>query len=258
MLDWLLDQGADINRTDSRRLDSGFNLAPGETDDSLHLLNNIVASGDIDLFDHLVHRGADTSLCTALHAASRCTDGKTSIAMVCHLLDKHNMDINRNNDDLRHFFHDSQDSGSPLYSAIIHKNLPVVHELLTSGAKVNDDPACSLVGYYAARPGGFLPSLEPLLRAGADATEVLQQAVMVTMNTDAAKVCLQFGEDPAPALREAIAQEEDRANRIAENAAYNKGQPHSRCTKSGTLTEKERAEERDSQAMMELLKSAME
>jgi len=31
MLDWLFDQGADINRTDNRRLDSGFSLAPGRT-----------------------------------------------------------------------------------------------------------------------------------------------------------------------------------------------------------------------------------
>jgi hypothetical protein len=51
MLDWLLDQGADINRTDNRRLDSGFNLAPGETDDSLLLLNNTAASGDIEMFE---------------------------------------------------------------------------------------------------------------------------------------------------------------------------------------------------------------
>ena len=69
MLDCLLDQGADINRTDSMRRDEGSVLAVGEADFSLHLLNNVAASGDIDLFDHLVSRGADTSLCTALHAA---------------------------------------------------------------------------------------------------------------------------------------------------------------------------------------------
>jgi ankyrin repeat protein len=257
MLDWLLDQGADINRTDNRRLDSGFNLAPGETDDSLHLLNNTVASGDIDLFDHLVRRGADTSLCTALHAASRCPDGPTSIAMVRYLLDKHNMDINRDNDDLRHFEHDSQDAGSPLCSAILHKNLTVVHELLARGARVKDDPACSLICYYAAKPGGFLPALEPLLRAGADATQALQQIVS-TRNIDAAKACLQFGADPTPALRKAIAQEEYRANTIAENEAYDKAKPQSNYKKSETLIEEEMAEERDSQAMVNLLKSALE
>lgn len=136
-LDWLLDQGADINRTDSQRLDDGFNLALGETDSSLHLLNNVAASGDIDLFDHLVTRGADTSLCTALHSASRCKDAETSKAMICHLLDKHNMDIDRNNHDLRHFNHDAQDEGSPLCSGILHKNIAVVHELLNRGATVN-------------------------------------------------------------------------------------------------------------------------
>lgn len=39
-LGWLLDHGVDINRTGTQRLDNGFNLAPGETDWSLHLLNN--------------------------------------------------------------------------------------------------------------------------------------------------------------------------------------------------------------------------
>jgi ankyrin repeat protein len=218
------------------------------------LLNNTAASGDIDLFDHLVSHGADTSLCTALHAASRCTDGETSTAMVRHLLDKHNMDIDRNNEDLRDLYHDSQDSGSPLCSAIIHKNLPVVHELLARGAKVNDDPACSLVCYYAARPGGFIPALEPLLHAGADATEVLQQDVVVTMNIDAAKTCLTFGADPAPALRKAIEQEEYRAKRFAEDAAYDESKGYN---KSERWIESDRAEERESQAMVRLLKSAV-
>lgn len=67
--------------------------------------------------------------------------------MVRHLLDKHNIDINRNNDDLRHLEHDSQDAGSPLYSVVLYKNLAVVHELLAKGVRLNDDPACSLVCY---------------------------------------------------------------------------------------------------------------
>jgi hypothetical protein len=173
--------------------------------------------------------------------------------MVRHLLGKHNMDIDRNNEDLRDLYHDSQDSGSPLCSAIIHKNLPVVHELLARGAKVSDDPACSLVCYYAARPGGFLPALEPLLRAGADATEALQ-TIVSTGNIDAAKACLRCGADPAPALRKAIEQEEYRANRIAEDAAYDKINGYE---KSERWIESDSAEERESQAMVNLLKSAV-
>lgn len=116
----------------------------------MHLLNNVAASGDIDLFDHLVSRGADTSLCTALHSASRCTDVEMSKAMICHLLYKYNMDINQNNDGLRHLIHDSQDSGSPLCSAILHENLAIVHELLQRGAKVNT--IAENAAYFASRP----------------------------------------------------------------------------------------------------------
>lgn len=255
ILDWLLDQGADINRTDIQRLDNGFNLAIGETDSSLHLLNNVAANGDIDLFDHLVSRGANTSLCTALHSASRCKDVEKSKAMVCHLLDKHNMDINRNNDDLRDFFHDSQDNGSPLCSAIIHKNLDVVHELLDRGARV-DSPDWFPVS-YAVRVEGFYPALEPLLRAGADATRALEISVS-KRNIDAAKVCLQSGADPAPALQDAIVLEERRAKRIASNAAFWESRPGSPYKKSEGQLEKERAEERKSQAMIALLESVME
>jgi hypothetical protein len=153
-------QGVDINRTDSRRLDNGFNLAIGETDNSLHLLNNVAASGNIDLFDHLVSHGAQTSLCTALHSASLCTDAETSRAMVRHLLDKHNMDINQNNDDLRYFFRDSQDTGSPLCSALRHESLVIVRELLKRGAKVNSADWNPV--RYAVRAGGFFSALEPL------------------------------------------------------------------------------------------------
>ena len=255
MLDWLLDQGADINRTDSQRLDSGFNLAPGETDNSLHVLNNIAASGDMDLFDHLVSRGADTSLCTALHAASRCPDSQKSIAMVRHLLDNHNMDIERNNKDLRRFMHDPHDFGTPLCSAVIHKNLAVVHELLARGARVNA-PFYFPID-YAVTEGGFMPALEPLLRAGADASDALQQCVL-TRNIEAAKVCLQFGADPAPALRKAIEWEAYRADRIAEGAACHESDPQWSNKKSESLNERQRAEERDSQAMVKLLESAME
>jgi len=254
-LDWLLDQGVDINRTDIQRQDDAFNLAIGETDSSLHLLNNVAASGDIDLFDHLVSRGADTSLCTALHSASRCADPETSRAMVCHLLDKHNMDIDRNNDDLRDFFHDPQDSGSPLCSAILHKNLAVVHELLKKGAGVNIPKSFPVS--YAVKTGGFFPALEPLLRAGADPTEALATSAHAR-NIDAAKACLQFGPDPAPALSDAIALEERRANRIAANAAFFENRPEWNYKKSESEIEKEKAEERGSQAMIALLKSVME
>lgn len=143
-LDWLLDQGVDINRTDTQRLDNGFNLAPGETDRSLHLLNNVAADGNIALFDYLADRGADVTLSTALHSASACKDPELSKSMVCHLLDKHDMDINSNNDDFRDFIYQADDRGSPLCSAILNRNLAVVHELLKWGASPTYPDRCPI------------------------------------------------------------------------------------------------------------------
>lgn len=87
--------------------------------------------------------------------------------------------------------------------------------------------------------------MEPLLRAGAHATEALEISVL-RKNLDAAKACLQFGADPAPALRKAIAEEEYRANTIAENAAYSESKSGSSYEKSERQAEKERTEERES------------
>lgn len=109
---------------------------------------------------------------------------------------------------------------------------------------------------YAVRPGGFFPALEPLLHAGADATKALKVSV-IYRNIDAAKACLRFGADPAPALREAIEQEEYRVNAIAENAAFFASRADSSYKKSEKQAERERTEERESQAMVALLKSSM-
>jgi hypothetical protein len=77
-------------------------------------------------------------------------------------------------------------------------------------------------------------------------------------NLDAAKACLQFGADPALALREAIELEQHRAYRIADNAAYYESNPWSSYQKSEKEVESERVEERESQAIVALLESAME
>jgi ankyrin repeat protein len=175
--------------------------------------------------------------------------------MVCHLLDKHKMDINQNNDDLRYFYHDSQDTGSPLCSAMRHENLAVVHELLNRGAKVNSADWNPV--RYAVRAGGFFPALEPLLLAGADASISLEISVS-HRNLDAAKACLRFGADPALALCEAVELEEYRAYRVAENPAYFESRPESSYRKSEQEVEKARAEERESQAIVALLERAIE
>lgn len=248
-LDWLLDRGVDINRTDTQRLDNGFNLAPGETDRSLHLLNNVAADGNIDLFDHLVGRGADVTLSTALHSASACEDQDLSKAMVCHLLDKYGMDINSNNDDFRDFIHDADDRGSPLCSAIFNRNLTVVHELLKQGASPSypDEYPIS----YAVQEDGFLPALAALLYASVDPNVALETAV-IHQNIEAAKICLQFGADPAHALSEALEQVEAKARSVARVLASNES-PSDRDYKE--ILERKRTAERNSRAMVELLRS---
>lgn len=243
LLDWLLDHGADINRTDSRRLDTGFILAKGESDDSLHLLNKVAADGDINLFNHLVGRGAKASHSLALHAACRCETSDRSVAMINHLLDVHHMSINSNDSDMRTTFSGAHDIGSPLCSAIKHKNLAAVEELLRRGAEpsfLHQGPVS-----YAVRTGGFLPALKPLLLAGLDATRALKTAVRVS-NVDAVELCLTFGANPESWLSEAMEQEQSRLQA---------------STKALTPTEKDRQEEGQieprSKKVVDLLKSAI-
>lgn len=247
-LDWLLDWGVDINRTDTQRLNNGFNLAPGETDSSLHLLKNVAADENIPLFDYLVGRGADVSLSTALHSASACEDPNLSRAMACHLLDKYGMNINSNNDDFRDFVHDADDRGSPLCSAILNRNLAVVLELLERGANPTYPDMYPVS--YAVAEDGFLAALSPLLSAGADAASALDIAVGFS-NLEAAKICMSFGADPARSLGKAIEQVEDTtqsvpglmANESPSDPDYEE------------ILEEQMLAERKSRAMVELLRS---
>jgi ankyrin repeat protein len=244
----LVDRGVDINRTDTQRLDNGFNLAPGEQDRSLHLLNNVAADGNIALFDYLVDRGADVTLSTALHSASACEDPNLSKAMVCHLLDRYGMDINCNNDDFRDFVHDADDRGSPLCSAILDRNQVVVLELLKRGAGPNDPDMYPVS--YAVAEDGYLPALEPLLSAGADAASALDLAVEAG-NLEAAKICLAFGADPVRSLGKAIEQVEDTTQSV----------PRLMANESPSdpdyeeILEEQMMAERKSRAMVELLRS---
>ena len=63
----MLDHGVDINQTDFRRTEDGFRLT-GPNDTSLKVLNSVAARGDIELYDHLIARGADQSRSLALHS----------------------------------------------------------------------------------------------------------------------------------------------------------------------------------------------
>jgi len=122
-LDWMLDQGVNITRTDIHTTDNGSRLphngrGQGSFDYSLKILNNIAERGDIQLFDHIVSRGADPLRSLALHRASKCADSEKSIAMIDHLLDQHHMDIEANSQVLRPLIHYPGDSGTPLVCAV--------------------------------------------------------------------------------------------------------------------------------------------
>lgn len=166
----------------------------------------IAASGDIELFDHIVSRGADPQRSMALHRASRCPDPEKTIAMVDHLLDKHHMDIEANNKKLLRTV-DSVDFGTPLNLAVHHRNLAAVKHLLKRGAQPRD-AADQSAGQLGAIP--FLPALGPLLDAGADPDDALK-LVIRTNNLEAARLCVEAGAD----LKAIISSQEARAARLA-------------------------------------------
>lgn len=170
---WLLDYGADINRTDEDRQDSDLHRRlRGHHDYSLKVLNRIAARGDTQLFNDLVSRGADPRRSIALHRVSECQDAATCIAMIDKLLDKHHMAIEADND----VFHDRidymQDSETPLNCALYYENIAAVNHLLKRRANPKSAVSHS-VGMCYWR-GEFLPALGPLLDAGADPDAALE------------------------------------------------------------------------------------
>lgn len=131
-------------------------------------------------------------------------------AMVDHLLDVHNMDIEANNEDLRDFFHAAGDSGTPLNCAVYYHNLPAVKKLLDRGS----DPEKAVdqaITNNISEP--WLPALGPLLDAGAQASIAFGLAVRY-LNVEAAELCLQKGADPTRTLQR---QEARAAKRAAGN-----------------------------------------
>lgn len=176
-------------------------------DYSLKVLNRIAASGDIELFDHLVSRGADPQRSIALHRVSKCRNSEKAIAMIDHLLDKHHMDIEAKSEDFRTTI-DSIDAGTPLNCAVHYQNLATVKHLLRRGAQPKAAAHQAAGSMWGVPP--FLPALGPLLDAGADPNYVLR-LVICTNNIEAARLCIEAGAD----LKAIISQQEARATRLA-------------------------------------------
>lgn len=192
VLDWLLDRGADITRSDeTRRTARGrYRMMGGGKDYSLEVLNRAASQGNIEMFEHLVHRGADPSRSLALHRVSECEDSTKISPMIDHLLDKHQLNIEADN---RQFLKTGPrpDFGTPLKVAIYNKNIDAVRNLLKRGA----DPKSgvrSAIGSNIIVREGWLPALDALLDAGADADDAFDHAVDVA-KVEAAMLCLNRG-----------------------------------------------------------------
>lgn len=172
----------------------------------------------MELFNHLVDRGADPSRSLALHYVCKCKDPQKAVEMLSTLLDKHGMNIYADTDDLRKFFHSAKDSGTPLCSAVYYQNLVVVEELLRRGANpqvsgaAGNAPVAIAVGGYSSE--GFLPALQPLLDAGADPTPALECAVTKAM-IEVVETCLKYGADCRVGLEVAHRIETERLYRVA-------------------------------------------
>lgn len=217
ILDYIIDQGVDINRTNHKILDGGFRLAgreclqqEGTLDFSLKVLNGVAARGDIELFDHLVSRGADPQRSMALHCASRCKDAEKSTGVIDHLLDQHRLDIELDSMTLRKYPDTTGDCGTPLECAIFHQNLAAVNKLLERGAKAKNAAVQHAIGF--TDDYGYLSALFPLLDAGADVEKAFDWAVNWG-NLAAARICLEGGADPTRVLEEHCALDERRAAR---------------------------------------------
>lgn len=122
------------------------------------------------------------------------------------------MDVNGDSGAFRHWSHYSPDCGVPLLCAVYNRNLPAVQELLKKGAhpeNAEHNPVYHAIGHILFKDG-YLPALRPLLNAGADSTDALDHSVYVG-NVKAARICLECGADPVPALE----QEQARVDKAA-------------------------------------------
>lgn len=230
-MDFLLDQGVDINATEDNgfviptaRLPPPFTPAPKDNreqphhpdhfDHSVRVLNRAAKQGSIEMFDHLVARGADPRRSIALHHACLGKSASQAAAMVSHLVTHHHFDVNGTSepDGVRKITWWNSGSSPcdapPLSWALYREQLygdgedAVVEALLANGAEPCDD-----VVETAAAGYGTLSALDLLLKAGGQAAAGLLYAVEHD-RLDAARLCLEHGADAnAVEMTEDISEE---------------------------------------------------
>ncbi|RFU24592.1 hypothetical protein B7463_g11747, partial [Scytalidium lignicola] len=185
ILDWLFDQGLDINR-------GGNNMLKGPDrvygDNTVAVLNQVAVKGDIDLFDHLVTRGARPLHSNALHHATR---SNNAVAMITHLIVTYHLDVNAEDTcgGLNQPVMWDVTPGFPLNYAITYNNIPAAEVLLKYSANIRD--ACEIAIHKRN-----ISAVKLLLDAGADPSKSLGTAI-TNDYLEAAQLCLEHGGDIA-------------------------------------------------------------
>ncbi|TVY32861.1 putative ankyrin repeat protein [Lachnellula subtilissima] len=187
ILDWLLDHGLDINGPTN---DTVQGTDRSYRDNTVEVLNAAAAQGDIDLFDHLVSRGARPHHSNALHNAAR---SKNAVAMITHLIETYHLDVNAsdacnglNELDLVGF------KGTPKYAlnyALTACNTPAAEVLLKYGARIGQALSYAISSQKTS-------AVKLILDAGADPSDGLCNAI-VSDYLEAAQLCLEHGGDIA-------------------------------------------------------------
>lgn len=187
ILDWLLDQGLDINGPTN---DTVKGADRSYRDNTIVVLNAAAAHGDIDLFDHLVSRGAKPPHSNALHNAAR---SKNAVAMITHLVETYHLDVN------------ASDACNGLNELDLVGFIDTPKYTLNYALRACNTPAAEILLKYGARIGQALSyaissqeisAVKLLLDAGADASDGLCDAI-VSDYLEVAQLCLEHGGDIA-------------------------------------------------------------
>lgn len=165
---------------------------------SVCVLNRAANQGYVEMFDHLVSRGANpASLCSAAPRVLRRVRQPARCHGLSHLVQQHEFDANGTSEpDGVHnsCWNPGPYEGSPLNWAVYRGALrgggeDAVVEALNMNSAEPDEDAIGLAAKY-----GTLSALELLLGPGGSATEGLIFAVKQN-RLDAAQVCLHHGAD---------------------------------------------------------------
>lgn len=204
-MDFFLDHGVDINATgEFVNRDNGvlgysepYAYVPkGHT----VFLNHAALKGDLQMFDHLVSRGADPARSDALHFAAQHEnqDLATMTSLMQHLIDKYGFDVDARDDsggipvERTYPVNMSYQPAEPVRWAAYHNKPASLQALINLGA--NPAPAV-----YDAATKNHIECLHILLKTGVDASEALALAAKRN-HLQAAQLALEYGATARQAL----------------------------------------------------------